>query len=157
MKRLTLSAGLIGAIAVGFAGGYFVRANVTSSETARALEDQALQTLQQAVATAHYVRAGDTKALTEVNDVYIYGALRQLDDNQGHISHPKWIRAKVKSLNAIALYWETRAPFDKASLREKPEAWTAEWEQGHSKNLALLQWAKAECIIHPEYECKKAL
>jgi hypothetical protein len=157
MKRLTLSAGLIGAIAVGFAGGYFVRANVTSSEAARELEDQALQALQRAVATAHYVRTGDTKTLTEVNDVHVYGALRQLDENQGHINDPRWIRAKVKTLNAIALYWENRAPFDNASWREKPEEWTAEWEQGHSKNLALLQWAKAECINHPEYECKKAL
>jgi hypothetical protein len=154
MRRVTVLASLVLSATTGFGAAYLPLHMSAKQETGRALEEQALQGVIHSLITSSYLQRNDPKTLSEANEAILYGYLRLLDENKGYNTNPDWLKAKVRTLNALSIQWDKKPPF---SWQAKEQPWQSDFEQGQAKNMALLQWAKAECLAHPEYDCKKNL
>lgn len=144
-------------LAVGYAVGCWMQRDQCEAEVHRQLADQAVQGLLRALLTARSIDDGAPDRALEYNDIAIHSLLHQLSENGGHDVGPEWTRAKVKTLNAIALVWAKHPPFRDASWRSDGVEWAESWERIQETHLALLEWARAECAAHPEYDCLQSL
>lgn len=150
---ITACVGTTAAVA-GFAAGDLYRRFARWEVTPLLLQDQALQIVRGHFAVAHFLSSGDVEQARDLSDTFINSGLSSLAASATTDSSPEFERAKVKTLNGVALLWEKHPPFKDAEWRDGTHDWAKEWEAGFQKNMALLRWAQAECRLHPEYECK---
>ena len=150
MLRLRLLIALIVGVAVGAAMTY----TFVNARNYRDQEDAALRGLLNHLAVLHFVTNDDFKQLVDSENSNIHDNLTSLRKFSGSIEEPKWINAKMRTLSAISVLWGKYPPTIAEELKSIKEDWARDWERDAQANLALLDWAKQQCLEHLEYNCK---
>ena len=135
--------------AIGFGVGYYMKPGKSDKER----EDLAFQGVLENLAQLHFLERHDEIEALKLTNINLDKYLQRMNEYEGHNSDPRWLAARARTLNAVALRWEGRDLVKDLGLEgEIAEDWAA----GHARNLAMLKRAQQTCRAHPEYECKTA-
>lgn len=146
-------------VAIGFLLA-LVSAIAHSAETAPVepskREDEALANVLEHLGYLHFLALDDYAQLREMVDVNLNNHLTKLRERRGSIGDRELRAAEIRALNAIAVLWDARAPFQSDGWRrtELNASWWPQWRDALDKNLALLKWAQAQCAAIPELKCR---
>ena len=150
MKRLLPFMACLLVLLVGFGAGYWYRGSDSSLRAE--MEDYALSNVLDVVGYYHYMLKGDMAHLREILDVNMNGHLGRVRRYQGAIDNEQFAAAKIRTLNAAALLWDTYPPFKSPQWQSSPTR--DEWAEITASNMELLQWAKGQCARMPSLKCK---
>lgn len=142
-------------ILAGFAAGWFYRSHQRIPDAA--LEDYAISSILGDLAYAHFLASDDTKTARALIDTSLHANLNRVREHSGAITDPAFVEAKVRTLQAVALYWQANPPFTSPDYTpsESNAFWIDEWKRDQAQNARLLSWAQGECASHPEFKCKQ--
>jgi hypothetical protein len=138
------------AAAIGFGVGYYL--NVGMSDRER--EDLAFQGVLENLAQLHFLERHDETEALKLTNISLDKYLQRMNEYEGHNSDPRWLAARARTLNAVALRWEGRDLVKDLGLEGEI---ADDWSEGHARNLAMLRRAQETCRAHPEYNCKTAI
>lgn len=154
MKKLSYAFAAAALLVASFFSGYYYR--TTSTPVSAEIEDYALSNILDNIAYVHYLARGDYVGLRSLLDVNLNAHVSRARTNFGANATEGFDPARTRTLNALAVIWKQRPPFQSAEWRESKAnaSWWREWEAEHKKNLALLNEAKAQCASNLKLNCK---
>ena len=134
----------------------FAYASDAATAEASAHEDEALLNVVHHLGYLHFLALDDYAQLRELVDVNLNNHLTKLREHRGAIRDENFRAAEIRVLNAIAILWDSRPPFQSDAWRrtELNASWWPQWREDFERNLALLQWAKNQCVASPEKKCR---
>lgn len=92
--------------------------------------------------------------IKDVADQENLSSLLKLQEHGGFISDPDYYEAKVRSLNALADYWEHSPPSNPfVEQSDATKQLSSQWIADKDRAFSLLAWAKKKCKEEPSIHC----
>lgn len=140
--------------ALSFGGGYWYKATHPTPQAE--MEDYALVNTLGVLGYVGYLDKGQTDNLREILNVNLNDHLNRINQYQGQNTSNEFIEAKIRTLNAVALFWNQHPPFKSQQWQttNNNSFWYPEWQEITKRNFELLSWAQQQCAQNPSLNCK---